>query len=101
MAVSCNPAVDRDNLRWRAQAACRYTDANLFFPAGSNGAAVHQIEAAKAVCGSCLVADACLQFALETNQEAGIWGGRDEDERRGLRRVWRENRRPAKRWPTA
>ena len=25
----------------------------------------------------------CLQFTLETNQEAGIWGGKDEDERQG------------------
>ena len=101
MAVSWSPAVDWDNERWREQAACRYTDANLFFPTGSTGAAIDQIEAAKAVCGSCLVADACLQFALETNQEAGIWGGRDEDERRRLRKVWRKNRRPVKQWVTA
>lgn len=101
MAVSWNPIVEGDNERWREQAACRYRDANLFFPAGSTGAAIAQIEAAKSVCRSCPVADACLQFALETNQEAGIWGGMDEDERRRLRKVWRKNRRPAKQWATA
>ena len=101
MAVSWNPVPDWDNEHWREQAACRYTDANLFFPTGSTGAAVDQIKAAKNVCGSCPVADACLQFALETNQEAGIWGGTDEDERRRLRKAWRKSRRPANQWVMA
>lgn len=101
MVLTWNFISDWDNDRWREQAACRYANAALFFPAGSTGAAIDQIEAAKAVCGSCLVADACLQFALETNQEAGIWGGRDEEERRRLRKVGREERRPAKQWVTA
>lgn len=96
MALMWNPVFGWDNERWRDQAACRDADANLFFPAGSTGHAVEQIEAAKAVCRSCPVQQACLQFALETNQEAGIWGGHDEDERRRLRRLWRQNRRPAK-----
>jgi len=47
MALSRNPILDWDNARWREQAACRYTDANLFFPAGSTGVAIDQIEAAK------------------------------------------------------
>ena len=28
----------------------------------------------------------CLEFALATNQEAGVWGGHTEDERRRLRK---------------
>ena len=28
----------------------------------------------------------CLEFALATNQEAGVWGGTTEDERRRLRK---------------
>ena len=101
MTLTWNFMSDWDNHGWREQAACRYANADLFFPAGSSGAAIDQIEAAKAVCGSCLVADACLQFALETNQEAGIWGGRDEEQRRRLRKVWRDRRRPARQWVTA
>jgi len=93
MAVTWNPIFDWDDEGWREQAACRCTDADLFFPAGSTGTAVEQIQAAKAVCRSCPVQDACLQFALESNQEAGIWGGKDEDERRKLRRTWRASRR--------
>ena len=85
MAVTSNPILNRDNQAWRDQAACRRTEADLFFPAGSAGAAARQIHAAKAVCRTCPVQGPCLQFALSTNQDAGIWGGKDEDERRGLR----------------
>jgi WhiB family redox-sensing transcriptional regulator len=31
----------------------------------------------------------CLEFAITTNQEFGVWGGTSEDERRVLRRQWR------------
>ncbi len=93
MAVSWYPISDWDDAGWRDRAACRRTDADLFFPAGSTGDAVDQIESAKAVCRSCPVQLACLQFSLETNQEAGIWGGKDEDERRKLRQAWRISRR--------
>lgn len=93
MAVMWNPIVHWDSESWRDQAACRHTDPDLFFPTGSTGTAIDQIEAAKAVCRSCPVQDPCLQFALETNQEPGVWGGTDEAERRQLRRVWREKRR--------
>jgi WhiB family redox-sensing transcriptional regulator len=89
MSAIWNPAFDWDSDGWRTQAACRHTDANLFFPAGSTGAAVEQIDMAKAVCRTCPVQGACLRFAYETNQEAGVWGGEDEDERRRLRRSWR------------
>jgi WhiB family redox-sensing transcriptional regulator len=34
----------------------------------------------------CPVMTDCLQWALETGQEAGVWGGASEDERRAMRR---------------
>ncbi len=71
---------------WREQAACRASDPELFFPVGSTGPVLAEIEAATAVCKSCPVRQPCLQFALDTNQDAGIWGGTTEDERRRLRR---------------
>ena len=94
MAATWSPVIAWDNEGWRDQAACRSGDAELFFPAGSTGAAVGWIQSAKAICRSCPVKDACLTFALETNQEAGVWGGTDEDERRRLRKVWRSGRQP-------
>ena len=36
----------------------------------------------------CPVAEECLEFALATNQEAGVWGGTTEEERRKLRKTW-------------
>ena len=92
MSAIWTPSFEWDDDGWRDRAACRDTDANLFFPAGTTGPAVDQIEAAKAVCRLCPVQDACLRFAFETNQEAGVWGGKDEDERRRLRKTWRAGR---------
>ncbi|KNE80430.1 MULTISPECIES: WhiB family transcriptional regulator [Streptomyces] len=79
---------------WRLNAACRDTDPDLFFPVGSSGPALRQEQAAKAVCESCPVIDACLDWALETGQTSGVWGGTSEDERRPMhRRRERERRR--------
>ena len=93
MAVMWTPVFDWDNEGWRDQAACRSSDPELFFPSGSTGPALDQIQAATSICRSCPAQGPCLQFALETNQEAGIWGGTDEDERRKIRRAWRASRR--------
>ena len=35
---------------------------------------------------SCEVVDTCLKWALENGQDAGVWGGMSEDERRSLKR---------------
>lgn len=71
---------------WRHRALCREEDAELFFPVGNTGPALLQIEEAKAVCRRCPALDACLKWALENNEEAGVWGGLSEDERRTLKR---------------
>ncbi|MGH9155025.1 MAG: WhiB family transcriptional regulator [Acidimicrobiales bacterium] len=85
-----------DDSQWRDKAACRASDPELFFPVGSTGtAALGEIRAAKALCAMCGVRDECLQFALEANQEAGVWGGTSEEERRRLRRAWLAGRRRA------
>ena len=71
---------------WRCLAACRDTDPDLFFPVGSTGLALEQIESAKVVCQACAAQPDCLEFALATNQDSGVWGGTSEEERRMLRR---------------
>ena len=71
---------------WRRDAACRDTDPDLFFPVGTTGPAIAQIESAKAVCRQCCAQRECLDFALATNQDSGIWGGTAEEERRKLRK---------------
>ncbi|GGM95676.1 transcriptional regulator WhiB [Thermopolyspora flexuosa] len=71
---------------WRHRAACRDVDPELFFPIGNTGPALLQIEEAKQVCRQCSVSELCLKWALETGQDAGVWGGMSEDERRALKR---------------
>ncbi|MFT4616381.1 MAG: WhiB family redox-sensing transcriptional regulator [Minisyncoccia bacterium] len=71
---------------WRDDALCRETDPELFFPVGTTGNALVQIDNAKEVCGECPSARGCLDFALDTNQDSGIWGGLTEEERRVIRR---------------
>ncbi len=93
-AFTASPVFDWDT-QWREQARCRQTDPALFFPVGTTDRALAEIEAAKAVCAACGVREACLDFAMETNQEAGVWGGRSEEERRLLRRRWMAGRRAA------
>ena len=80
---------------WRRLSACRDTDPDLFFPVGTTGPAIEQIDNAKAVCRECDAQSACLEFALATNQDSGIWGGTSEEERRKLRRAWVARRRAA------
>jgi len=80
---------------WRRRAACKDLDTDLFFPVGETGAAVEQTEAAKAVCAACPVQPECLEYALVTNEQAGIWGGATEAERRTIRRRRRAPQRRA------
>lgn len=78
---------------WRHQAQCKDEDPELFFPVGNAGPALLQTEEAKSVCRRrCPVMDHCLQWALESGQEHGVWGGLSEDERRSMRRRAARNR---------
>ena len=95
MALMWNRSVEWDSDDWRERSACRDSDPDLFFPIGSTGPALDQIAAAKAVCRACEVRSDCLEFALATNQEAGVWGGTAEDERRSLRKAWLARQRRA------
>ena len=75
---------------WRVHAACRELDTAIFFPDSDDEAAV-----AKLVCATCPVRQACLDFAILTRQDDGVWGGLDENERRRVRRRRQEAARKA------
>ncbi|MEX1047375.1 MAG: WhiB family transcriptional regulator [Actinomycetota bacterium] len=74
---------------WVHKAKCREEDPELFFPIGTTGPAAEQVDAAKAICMICPVRLDCLEWALATGQDAGVWGGMSEEERRALRRARR------------
>jgi WhiB family redox-sensing transcriptional regulator len=80
--------------RWRARAACRDTDPELFFPAAAPGTPAHDRQAApaKKVCRRCPVRDACLTEALRSIPH-GIAGGLTEHEREQLLRAGRAGRK--------
>ncbi|MEA1902404.1 MAG: WhiB family transcriptional regulator [Actinomycetota bacterium] len=78
---------------WREAASClEQTDEVTFFPDRDD---IGAIAKAKAICATCPVADVCLSWAIESNQNDGIWGGHTPKERRTIRRRWLEEIRKA------
>jgi WhiB family redox-sensing transcriptional regulator len=95
LTLTAEPFTSVDTDDWRDLAACRDTTPDLFFPVGTTGPAIEQIAQAKLVCQTCDAQSACLEFALVTNQDSGVWGGTSEEERRKLRRAWLARQRRA------
>lgn len=92
---------------WMPDGACRLPENRSvdFFPATQHtptgrpraerytrASATDAENRAREVCESCPVMDECRDYALATRQEAGVWGGLTEEERRSRRwrRWWRE-----------
>jgi WhiB family redox-sensing transcriptional regulator len=77
------PPQNIDNWKWQFDAACRDEDNNLFYyqdqERGDQKAS--RIKAAKAICASCPVSTACLEWATRTKETHGIWGGLTPEER--------------------
>lgn len=76
---------DAETSNWRARAACRDTDPDLFHPRATvigrgKTMAIHpEILAAKALCDTCTVRAACEEYGRSaTTQQAGfrIYGGK-------------------------
>lgn len=67
---------------WKKFASCAHTDPEVFFP--EKGDSTKQ---AKKICSSCDVTRQCLEYALDNDEQFGIWGGLSEQERSKLRKV--------------
>lgn len=66
---------------WKERGRCAEADPEVFFPEkGDNPLA------AKSICGRCEVKDACLQWALRTDERFGVWGQTTPNERKALRK---------------
>ena len=72
---------DLTGLTWQDRALCAQTDPESFFPEKGGS-----VRAPKRVCRACEVRAECLEYALDTGQAYGIWGGLSERERRALKR---------------
>ena len=72
-----------DLWEWQYEGSCRSMDSEMFFhPDGERGPRRRNREnAAKAICASCPVIQACRTHALAVQEPYGIWGGMSEDDR--------------------
>lgn len=67
---------------------CTRYDPDLWFPVATRGPGAAAASAqAKSICAVCEVSSACLEVALAMGYDYGIWGGKDEQERRQIRRL--------------
>jgi WhiB family redox-sensing transcriptional regulator len=71
-------------VEWSSRAACLSVEPELFFPVGTTGRAMTDVDSAKQVCAGCAVLVDCRDYALRTRQPFGVWGGLDEEERREI-----------------
>lgn len=83
------------NIPWMKRGACRGTkDPDKFFrergskETDSRQGRIRQANTtdAKMICGMCSVASECLLWALQNNEEFGIWGGSTPEERQVMKR---------------
>ncbi|MGV9330187.1 WhiB family transcriptional regulator [Streptosporangium sandarakinum] len=80
-------------IHWSRSSLCLEEDPELFFPVSFEGPGREQCEQAKAVCNRCPVKRRCLDYALNTQQMYGVWGGTTPDERRALMAMVRRKAR--------
>jgi WhiB family transcriptional regulator, redox-sensing transcriptional regulator len=62
-------------------ALCKGQDPSLWFPLRGGS-----MDPAKAVCRDCPARVGCLDWAVQADERAGVWGGISPDERAQLRR---------------
>ncbi|MGH3295601.1 MAG: WhiB family transcriptional regulator [Trebonia sp.] len=84
---------------WRAASACLNADPDIFFPVAVGTAAGTQVSRALRICQDCTVRQHCLDFAMQSGEKEGIWGGTTPEERVRARRA--RNRRAARSWREA
>ena len=91
-AVTADVRTPEQDVDWWHRAACRDENPELFFPAGTTGAALLDIEEAKRICRRCDVRGKCLGAAVEKGETNGVWGAvdfGDPQERANARRRYK------------
>lgn len=73
------------DLRWQEQAQCSGSDTETFYH-DTWEKRREELVLLKKMCSHCPVAAECLDYALQTNEAYGIWGGLTPAERRLVRR---------------
>ena len=80
---------------WMNDAKCRGMSSELFFGKEYEGRQRHrpsltsiEVRRAKAICAICPVMQECFDFAIENEEEYGIWGGTTRTERQQFREAY-------------
>lgn len=79
-AELCAAPPDPDSeTAWMAEGNCRLHPPATFFPSDGVG-----VDRARKICKGCPVMGMCLEYALESRIDHGVWGGCSERERRRI-----------------
>jgi hypothetical protein len=62
--LACRRGRSAAPMTWYNDSACQDEDPELFFPIGSTGPALQQLQHAKRVCAGCPVQSRCLEWAV-------------------------------------
>ena len=80
-------ASDEGSAGWQRLAACRGEDSSFYFAPSyfeTRGEKLAREAVAKRICAVCAVRRPCLDYALDTREGHGVWGGLNETERRAI-----------------
>ena len=67
-----NIEIETNDMYWRLQARCQYSDPSLFFP---HSKYTQEYRVAVEICQTCPVMSQCLQTAQQSPETVGVWGG--------------------------
>ncbi|MFD6356682.1 WhiB family transcriptional regulator [Nocardia tengchongensis] len=81
MVIGTLETIDIDSLSWRDFGLCAQTAPDAFYPDKGEST-----EPAKQICQRCAVTRECLNYALDNEEQFGVWGGTSPRERRMMRR---------------
>ncbi|WP_423487912.1 WhiB family transcriptional regulator [Mycobacteroides sp. PCS013] len=70
--------------KWAVNAVCAESTSEFFYPDEQDYITA---SAAKWACRRCPVRDECLQWALENDEQFGVWGATTPKERRRIKRT--------------
>lgn len=80
---------------WKDDANCKNVDTNVFFPNDMGQINPEKMTEALLYCNNCSVSEQCLEYAINSNIQVGIWGGMSTRARRQIaaerRKVMRSN----------
>lgn len=81
----------RPELEWMDDAKCaNISTPDIFFPPRDKDLYKKVAAEARSYCNACPVQPNCLWYAVSSDEQHGIWGGRSHRERNALVRKWKK-----------